>query len=195
MEARFHRRVQTDLDAILDKYYEISPELGEIFRVDKKALRDKASYMLKVRSKLILSRALVLVMLLPTMACGESKSTDTSSAAFKTVAEKQAFLERYLKVRRTYEKVEFHIDYKDGGDGLLPSPTDWDIRIVATVPADEMDAWTAGLKPGKQPDAKWLAKVPNAPKELGSMEWFMDRTRLVGIDRKNRMIVYRNLSQ
>lgn len=31
MEARFHKRVQADLDGILDKYYEVSLELGDDF--------------------------------------------------------------------------------------------------------------------------------------------------------------------
>ncbi|MCW1921738.1 type II toxin-antitoxin system RelE/ParE family toxin [Luteolibacter arcticus] len=31
MELRFHRRVQGDLDAILEKYYQVSPELGDDF--------------------------------------------------------------------------------------------------------------------------------------------------------------------
>lgn len=31
MEIRFHRRVQADLDEILDRYYDVSPQLGEDF--------------------------------------------------------------------------------------------------------------------------------------------------------------------
>ena len=31
MEARFHRRVQADLDGILKKYYQISPQLKDDF--------------------------------------------------------------------------------------------------------------------------------------------------------------------
>ena len=31
MEARFHRRIQADLDGILDKYYDVSDQLGEDF--------------------------------------------------------------------------------------------------------------------------------------------------------------------
>ena len=31
MEARFHKRVQLDLDEILLRYYEISPQLGDDF--------------------------------------------------------------------------------------------------------------------------------------------------------------------
>ena len=31
MEARFHRRVQADLDAVLSKYYGVSRQLGEDF--------------------------------------------------------------------------------------------------------------------------------------------------------------------
>lgn len=127
--------------------------------------------------------------------CGgnASKTTDTNSAKFATLGEKKAFLERYVKFRRTYEELEFDISYTDGGDGGLPSPSYWDIRIFTKVPANEIDDWGVGLAATQNVDAEWVSGIPKAPIKLDDFEWLTDGNRLVGYDRKKRLVVYRNL--
>jgi hypothetical protein len=144
-----------------------------------------------------ISRPTLLMMLaFLVIGCGgnKTKTTDTDSAKFATLGEKKEFLERHVKFRRTYEELDFDITYTDGGDGWLPSPTEWDIRIAAKVPADEIDDWIAGLGAAQDVDAKWVSGIPKAPTRLDDFEWVTDGDRLVGFDRKQRVVAYRNRS-
>lgn len=43
MEARYHRRVQTDLNEILEKYFAISDQLGDDFFVEFRIGLDKVA--------------------------------------------------------------------------------------------------------------------------------------------------------
>src|SRR3954451_19838714 len=76
--------------------------------------------------------------------CGRSgpASTRTVSSQFATVAERAKFLEKYVTFRRTYETLDFDVMYQNnGGGGGAPGPSDWDVRLVATVPAAELGTW------------------------------------------------------
>jgi hypothetical protein len=73
-----------------------------------------------------------------------------------------------VNFRRTYEELEFAISFNDGGSGRVPGPTEWDIRL--------------------------LAKVPKAPPKLEGFGWATAGDRIVGIDRKQRVVAYRNIS-
>ncbi len=130
------------------------------------------------------------------MSCGpKSKSTATDSHTFPTLAEKKAFLERYVSFRRTYEDLDYLIAFRDGGDGGVPGPSEWDIRLIATVPASEIDGWTSGLTVTTAPDTGWLSQIGDAPSDLTPFEWRGDSQRLVGIDRVRRVVIYRNRTQ
>jgi hypothetical protein len=124
--------------------------------------------------------------------CDDSgpKSTKTDSSKFATLAERQAFVERYVTFRRTYESLDFWIFFANGG-GLGPS--EWDTRLVAVVPAEQLAQWTVGLSPAAAPpDRQWLADVPTSLDLSGMTEWHVDARRTVGIDRARRIVVYRN---
>jgi hypothetical protein len=73
--------------------------------------------------------------------CGSSAppSIDTTSDAFETLGDKVTVLERHVTFRRTYRSLEFYLDYKNG-TGMVPGPSEWDIGLIATVSADELDA-------------------------------------------------------
>lgn len=127
------------------------------------------------------------------VSCGpKSKSTTTDSHTFSTLAEKKEFFERYVSFRRTYEELNYWIAYSDGGDGGLPSPSEWDIRMIAKVPTSEIDVWTSGLTVTTSPDTGWLSQVAGAPTDLSTFEWHCDSKRLVGVDRDRRIVIYRN---
>lgn len=65
---------------------------------------------------------------------GGPPTTRTNSSAYSTVQERASFLHQYVTFRRTYETLDFDIVYLNNG-GMLPAPSEWDIRLIATVPA------------------------------------------------------------
>lgn len=119
-------------------------------------------------------------------------STKATSAAYATVAERVKFLNEYVKFRRTYETLDFDIMYQNNGGGMVAGPSDWDVRLVATVPAAELQAWVpTGVNASTAPDAAWLKSVPTTLDLSGVSEWYIDGSRVVGIDRAKRIVVYR----
>lgn len=88
------------------------------------------------------------VLALAALACGQGASltTDTRSSQFATDAEKIAFLARYLKLPSPVEAAEFHVRYQDNSRGLVPGPSDWDVRAVVRVQPAETARWAEGLR-------------------------------------------------
>ena len=131
--------------------------------------------------------------------CGdkkESRSTNTHSGPFPTLEEKQEFLERYVTFRRKYLQLEFKISYLDGAAGRVSGPSEWDIRVLAAIPEEEIDLWVAGMIPSrKKPDTSWVRDIPNAPIDLRRYEWYgEDARKTVGVDRERRVVLYRSYS-
>lgn len=93
------------------------------------------------------------------LACstGKDLTTDTRSAQFSNGPEKLAFLARYLKRSPGLLDAEYAIWYQDNGHGSVPGPSDYDIRIIARVVPDSLDAWTKGLtqEPWTGTDRAW----------------------------------------
>lgn len=138
-------------------------------------------------------RTVILAVALLLAGCtpGGPATTRTNSSSFATVAERARFLHEYVSFRRTYESLDFDIMYQNNG-GMVPGPSDWDVRLVATVPAAELQAWVpAGVSAASAPDTDWLAAVPTALDLSGVSEWYVDGSRVVGIDRTKRIVVYR----
>lgn len=137
--------------------------------------------------------ALALTML-STAACKPSgpPSGKTTSAGITTLAARVKTLHEYVKFQRTYETLDFDIDYHNNGGGLVPGPSDWDIRIVATVPASQLSDWIpAGATPSSGSDTEWLKTVPTALDLSGVTEWYVQGSKTVGLDRARRIVVYR----
>ena len=111
---------------------------------------------------------------------------------FSTVAERVAFLQQYVTFRRTYETLDFDIMYQSNGGGSVPGPSDWDIRVIATVPASELSAWVPpGVPAATAPNTDWLKSVPTAINFSGLNEWYSEGHRIIGLDRARRIVVYR----
>ena len=127
--------------------------------------------------------------------CGQSgpPSTNTSSARFATLAEKVAFLQEYVRFKRTYRQLDFAIRYTNNSGGMVPGPSEWDVRIVAVVPPSELGAWTSGLRPAPSPDTGWLAGAPTPIDHSGVTQWFHKGGLVVGVDKGKSVVVYRNL--
>jgi hypothetical protein len=109
-----------------------------------------------------------------------------------TLKERIDFLQRYVTFRRTYETLDFAIQYSNNAGGMVPGPSDCDIRLVAVVPAAELAAWIPGGSPVSNLDTDWLKSVPTSLDLSGINEWYIDGPRTVGLDRARRIVVYRN---
>lgn len=120
-------------------------------------------------------------------------STTTKSSSILTLGERVRFLHEYVTFRRNYETLDFDIAYHNNSRGWVPGPSDWDVRIVATIPADEIPAWiSTGMAPTHAPDAEWMKSVPTALDLSGVNEWYVYGKQSVGFDRSKRIVVYRS---
>ena len=111
-----------------------------------------------------------------------------------TLNDRVEFLERYVTFRRSYEQLEFSIDYRDNDGTLLGGPSDWDIRVVAVVPENEIADWIAAAKsPEQRVPPDWTKEVGKTIETRDVREWFMkSRGTEVGVDRDRRVIAYRS---
>ena len=139
---------------------------------------------------------LVFLVLFIVSGCGNSgpKTTQTSSEGFASVGQKQQFLENYVTFRKTYKKLDFNIFFQNNGGGMVPGPSDWDIRLIAVVPDDEMSGWFEGYEKISNPDIDWLKDVPTTIDYSSILYWYKFKNVLIGIDLKNNIVAYRNLS-
>ena len=121
-------------------------------------------------------QALVLLTALAVAGCGGSSgppTIDTTSDALPSLERRVEFLERYVTFRRGYTDLGFHISYQNNGGGMVPGPSDWDIRLVAAVPPAELASWVPpGLTPTPSADTQWLAGVPGDGRAAGIGEWY-----------------------
>lgn len=123
-------------------------------------------------------------------------NTDMSSTSITSLQQRIEFLQRYVSFRRSYRELEFHISYHNNGGWLVAGPSDWDIRVVAIVPPTELVSWVpAGTKPVPKTDASWLARVPESERAIKITEWYVERGRIVGIDRAGSVVAYRCWTQ
>jgi hypothetical protein len=97
--------------------------------------------------------------------CQKSLTTDTPSSQFSSSAQKIAFLSRYAKLPSTPTDVEYQIHYQDNSGGMVPGPSDSDIKLVALVKAEDIPLWTNGFKevPSSETDFAWTDEI--LPKE------------------------------
>jgi hypothetical protein len=93
-----------------------------------------------------------------------SKNTNTASASLPDDQAKVEFLKRYLKLPSEVQAAEFHILYQDNSKGMIPGPSDYDIRAVVKVPPDKVGLWTAEFRRTDTPyDVDWAYRL--LPKE------------------------------
>src|SRR5262245_61760291 len=119
-------------------------------------------------------------------------STDTSSDSLPSLEARVEFLQRYVTFRRGYNDLGFRVLYQNNGGGLVPGPTEWDIRLVAAVPPAELDEWVpAGVVAVPSTDTRWLAGVPGAERAAEIAEWYVGSGLVVGIDRERSVVAYR----
>lgn len=88
-----------------------------------------------------------------------NKTTDTWSSEFASRDEKLAFLAEYLIMPSEVLDAEYHIVYYDNSTGLIPGPSDWDVRAALKVKPEDIPLWTDGL-------------VAVSPEEI-DLEWWV----------------------
>ena len=138
------------------------------------------------------SALIVLILTLLVASCGKGKTTDTVSSKFTTLVEKREFLERYMKFRRSYDDLHFHISFIDGDSGMVPGPTEWNLRVLAVVPEGQIDQWIDGLSAAPDPELNWISDLPKVPSDLSRYKWYEGDRVIVGIDRESRTVLYWN---
>ena len=105
------------------------------------------------------------------------------------------FLENYVTFRRQYQKLDYEIMYQNNGGGMVPAPSDWDIRLIAVVPETEIEAWVpAGAEKKDDPSPAWLNDLPGTIEREGLTEWYRKSGTMVGVDRERFIVAYRSTS-
>jgi len=119
-------------------------------------------------------------------------SVTETSAARPVLADRIRFVETYVKFKRKYDDLEYDIFYQNNGGGLVPGPSDWDVRIVAIVPPDEIDNWKiVGKLDASIATPKWVAATARSIDTGLITEWYTDGNRTVGIGRSHNVVAYR----
>lgn len=85
--------------------------------------------------------------------------------------------------------------YQNHGGGMVPGPSDWDIRLIALVPESEIEFW---IPPGAEiednPMPRWLKDLPGTMERDGISEWYRNSGTVIGVDRELSIVAYRNTS-
>ena len=141
-----------------------------------------------------------LVLVLATTGCWSEptpRSVQVTSEAQPQLQRRISFLEQYLSFRRSYQQLEYSIQYRNGGDDfLLPSPSEWDIKVLAVVPKEEIPDWISEMQElAEAPSLEWLSDIPGEISPDGITAWYHDGGRTVGVDPVNAIIAYRNLGK
>ncbi len=103
---------------------------------------------------------------LPIVACeSANRSTDTYSTNFSQESEKIVFLKKYVKCFSPVSAAEFHIIYHDNSTGLVPGPSDGDLKIVIRIAPSDIPKWTAGFREVEKDDID-LSWIPDIPLEV-----------------------------
>lgn len=123
------------------------------------------------------------------------RSVDETSESRRELSDRTAFIDRYVPFQRTYLELEYDVEFHNTS-GVPPGPSDWDIRLVARVPAEELDDWIPpGANRVEGPPPDWLETVPGAIPTDGIHEWYevepLGYTN-IGIDRQNNIVAYRD---
>jgi hypothetical protein len=122
-------------------------------------------------------------------------SVTETSAARAELADRIRFIENCVTFRRKYEKLDYDVAYQNNGGGMVPGPSDWDIRLIAVVPPGDVGGWIpadAEKTDGSAPE--WVQDLPGPIERREITEWYRKSGIEVGIDRTRSIVAYRNAS-
>ena len=88
-------------------------------------------------------------------------TTDTWSSTFDNKEDKLDFLEKYITLFSEVQDTEYHIIYHDNSGGMIPGPSDWDIRVALKIAPEDIMLWTDGMKKliSDQIDLDWWGEL------------------------------------
>lgn len=101
-----------------------------------------------------------------------SKTTDTYSNSLPDLYAREKFLKQYFHLPGEVEDLVFHVVYQDNSGGMIPGPSDWDIKILARITTKDLSNWQGALQPwspGEKPDISWIEEL--------SSDWVPDNAR------------------
>lgn len=120
-------------------------------------------------------------------------SVNKTSTATAALEDRVNFIEQYVTFDRQYDDLEYSVFYQNNGGGRIPGPSDWDIRLVAKVPPEQIQAWIpADSAKGAAPMTKWYQTTADKIDVSSINEWYADGNRSIGIGRTNSVVVYRS---
>lgn len=82
--------------------------------------------------------------------CRENISTDVYSYRIDDKIEKIETLKKYIKKESGIIDAEYHILYQDLGTGIIPSPSDYNIKLALKIQPDSLNSWTNSLIPSSK---------------------------------------------
>lgn len=126
-----------------------------------------------------------------------STNTLSSDKQFNSLLQKIEYLQQYVTFRRAYYELDFAIFFQNNSEGLVPGPSEWDIRLVASIPEADIKEWTKGLEPIESValETEWIKELPGPIDRSGISAWFKKGSKVVGVDNANHIIVYRNIAR
>ena len=120
-------------------------------------------------------------------------SVNETSAARPQLSDRVKFIENYVTFRRSYDQLEYEIIYHNNAGSMVPGPSDWDIKILAIVPAKEIDDWIpADATRFDEPPPQWVKKLSGNIPVNGLTQWYRIGSLEIGVDRAQSTIAYRN---
>lgn len=144
----------------------------------------------------IIAKLLILMLLtgcVPTSSVPSSVAEISSSRTL--LADRVQFIERYVTFQRQYDALEYDVTYINNSHGMVPGPSDWDIRIVAQVPKGDLPLWIpADIERHDDPPPSWVMGLPGALPTNGVTEWYRRSGLEIGVDRHSSIIAYRSTS-
>ena len=121
---------------------------------------------------------------------GPPTAKETHSAR-PNLEDRIEFVETYVTFRRSYEQLEYDVWFQNNSGGGIPGPSEWDVHLVAVVPSEELADWIPDGAVEMESPPTWSTSLDEID-TTGVSEWYQLGSGIVGLDRKNSVVVYRN---
>ena len=152
-----------------------------------------ADVILLMNQKLKLTVILCLLML----GCSRQSGPPSTSSTYtpsQSLKQRIDFVEKYVAFRREYEELEYAIDFQNNS-GFVPAPSDWDVKIIAKVPAATVGEWIKNSQTIPYGKWNWHTTTATNIDTSGINAWYTAGSSItIGVDRANSVIAYRNSS-
>lgn len=136
---------------------------------------------------------LIALMILGGCTSSGPPSGSETSAERPELSDRIDFIEQYVTFDRSYERLEYDVTFHNNGGRSLPGPSDWNIKLLAIVPNNEVADWIPeNATRSEEEPPEWVSAMANDISVVGITEWHRVWGVEVGIDRATSTIAYRN---